>query len=801
MLRNYFKTAFRNLVRNKNYTIINIAGLATGIAVCVMIFIIIQFHNSFDDFHSKRANIYRAITEYHHGDGVFTGKPVPFGFPRAIRTEFPQIKEIAPFFGVNNQQIVVLNDQNRVEGKFKEVTGVFYTTPAFFRIFDFPLLAGSYESLKDPNTVLISKETADKYFGNWKDAVGRTIRINNTAIAKVTGVLATIPANTDFQIRLAIGYGTGFTARLVNSTDFDGTNGDFGCYLLLPGNLDAARFDQQLRAFSRKIKEPDDKDLVTIQALKDIHFDVKTGNFSSQHISDKMIGILWMIAGFILLIACVNFINLSTALAVNRAKEVGVRKVLGSNKWQLQLQFLSETFLIVISSIFLSVLMAKLALPYVGRILGLALSINHANALSIALFLFMACIAVTLLAGFYPSLVLSKFNPINALKSKLAARTTRGISLRKGLVVFQFVIAQTLIIGTLVIVKQMKYFTNQPLGFDKEAIVNVPLPTDSLSNTKLPFIKQQLQTINGVKTVSLNSNTPIEDNDDNWTMPVFDHADKQVDFWSIIKTADNDYSDVFKLPLRAGRNLQPSDTFREFLVNEMFMHNLHITDPNDILGKDLSFGNTKGPIVGVLKDFNTRSFRDSLASLMITTDRREYNQASIKLLTKDVKPVMSSIEKLWNNAYPDFVFEYRFLDDKIESFYKQEDQLSYLYKIFACIAILLSCLGLYGLASFMAVQRIREVGIRKVLGASGASITYLFSKEFVVLITIAFAVAAPVSWYFMHQWIENFAYRIELSWWLFAVGGIVSIIVALISVSFQAMKAALANPVRSLRVE
>ncbi|HEY0433378.1 MAG TPA: ABC transporter permease, partial [Chitinophagaceae bacterium] len=689
-----------------------ITGLATGIAVCMMIFIIIAFHSSFDNFHSKRANIYRALTEYHHGDGVFTGKAVPFGFPRAMKSAFPQIREIAPFFGVSNQQIVVLNNQNQAENKFKEETGVFYTTPGFFRIFDFPLLAGSYQSLKDPNTVLLSKEIAVKYFGDWKDAVGRTIKINNTDVAKVTGVLATIPPNTDFQIRLAVAYGTGFTSQLANSTDYDGTNGDFGCYLVLPGNLEAATFDKQLRAYSKKIKEPDDKDQVTIQALKDIHFDAKTGNFSRQHISDKMIGILWMISGFILLIACVNFINLSTALAVNRAKEVGVRKVLGSNKWQLRLQFLAETFLIVISSIFLSVLIGWLALPYVGRILGLTLSVNASNAVSIALFQVIVCITVTLLAGFYPSLVLSTFNPISALKSKLIARSTKGVSLRKGLVVFQFVIAQTLIIGTLIIVKQMNFFTSQPLGFDKNAIVNVPLPSDSASNSRLSYLKQQLQTIKGVSEVSFNSNTPIEDNDDNWTMPVFDHAEKQVDFWSIIKTADNNFTNVYTLPLRAGRNLQPSDTMREFLVNELFMHNLHITDPNEILGKDLSFGNKKGPIVGILKDFNTRSFRDSLASLIVTTTRRDYNQASIKLLTKDVRPVMSSIEELWNNAYPDFVFEYKFLDDKIENFYKQEDQLSYLYKIFACIAILLSCLGLYGLASFMAVQRIKEVGIR-----------------------------------------------------------------------------------------
>src|SRR6185437_9668564 len=594
----------------------------------------------------------------------------------------------------------------------------------------------------------------------------------------------------------AVSYGTGATKNLMNSTNFDGTSGDFGCYILLPQNVSASAFDKQLRAYSKKVKSPDNKDEQTIQPLKDIHFDTQTGDFSGKHISLKMIDILWLIAAFILLIACVNFINLSTAQAVNRAKEVGVRKVLGSNRWQLQVQFLAETFLIVLSSIILALIISWIALPYVGKILELSLKINVANALPIALFLAITCVAVTLLAGFYPSLVLSAFNPINALKSKLTAKSTKGISLRKGLVVFQFIIAQTLIIGTLIIIKQMSYFTNQPLGFDKDAIVNVPLPTDSISNTKLTYLKQQLQTINGIQTVSFNSNTPIEDNNDNWTMPAFNQAAKQVDFWSIIKTADNDYVPVYKLPLVAGRNVEPSDTMKEYLVNEMFMHNLHINNPNNIIGKELSFGNTKGQIVGVLKNFNTRSFRDSLAPLIITTLRTNYNEASVKLATKDVKPVMTSIEKLWNNTYPDFVFEYKFLDDKIESFYKQENQLAYLYKIFAGLAIFLSCLGLYGLASFMAAQRIKEVGIRKVLGATASNIVYLFSKEFLWLIFIAFAIATPVAWYFMHKWLENFAYRIQLSWWLFLVGGIASVIIALISVSFQAIKAAMANPVK-----
>ncbi|HEV8082620.1 MAG TPA: FtsX-like permease family protein, partial [Chitinophagaceae bacterium] len=657
-------------------------------------------------------------------------------------------------------------------------------------------------TLKDPNTVLLSKEAADKYFGDWKTAMGKTIKLNNTDVLKVSGILATIPLNTQFQFKAVVSYGTGFTKDLADSKNYDGTTGSFGCFIVLPQNVFSSEFNNQLKVYSKKVKTAGNNDVEIIQPFKDIHFDTHAGDFSNKTISHQLINILWLIAAFILLIACVNFINLSTAQAVNRAKEVGVRKVLGSNRWQLQLQFISETFLIVFASVVLALIITWIALPYINTILELSLHINSANALSIAIFLFIIIIAVTLLAGFYPSIVLSSFNPINALKSKLAAKSSKGISLRRGLVVFQFIIAQFLIMGTLVIVKQMNFFTSQPIGFDKSAIVDIPLPTDSVGNSKLDYLRQQLQTVNGIQIVSFNSNTPIEDNNDNWTMFNFNHAIKQTEFCSIIKTADNNYVPVYKLPLLAGRNIEASDTMKEFLVNEQVLKNLGITNPLDALNKEIKFDDrNKGNIVGVLKDFNTRSFRDDFAPLIITSNKKEYTDAAIKLATKNVTSVMKTVEKIWNTTYPDFVFEYKFLDDKIAGFYKQETQLAHLYKVFAFIAIFLSCLGLYGLASFMAVQRIKEVGIRKVLGATASNIVYLFSKEFVVLISIAFVIATPVAWYFMNKWLQNFVFKIQLSWWIFIIGGIASIIIALLSVSFQAIKAAIANPVRSLRTE
>ncbi|BAU54283.1 macrolide transporter ATP-binding /permease protein [Mucilaginibacter gotjawali] len=813
MFKNYFKIARRNLARNKSYTVINVAGLAVGIAVCVMIFIIIQYQTSFDNFHAKKDRIYRVLTEYHHADAadVSYGKDLSFPMPLGLKTAFPQIEQVSPIFASHDDQLLIPDNGGPVK-EFKEQRGVFFAGPSFFKIFDFPLLSGSYASLKDPNNVLLTKEIAEKYFGDWKTAIGKTIKLraggfifeHGTDVLKVSGILAPIPANTDFQLKLVVAFGTGFTGDyLSKSTDGDVTVPDFGCYILLPPNIPVDNFNQQLRAYSRKVESPSDKDSHIVQPLSAVHYDAEAGNYSNRTTSHQLLNVLWLIAAFILLIACVNFINLSTAQAVNRAKEVGVRKVLGSSKSQLQIQFIVETFLIVISAVILAAGITMLALPYISKLLELSLSFNLLSDPAIILFLLTVTIVVTALAGFYPAIVLSRFNPVNALKNKLTSNTTNGISLRRGLVVFQFIIAQTLIIGTLIIVKQMNYFMDRPLGFDKDAIINVPYRVDSIRISKMGYLKNQLLTVNGVQAVSFSSNTPVEDGNDIWSTLRFNHAIKETDFKAITKFADNNYVPAYKLPLIAGRNLQPSNMTGEFLVNESLLKSLGIKNPEDILNKEISIwnGQIKCPVVGVLKDFNDRSFRNNLAPLLITTDVAMYNQATIKMAATNIAATLPAVKKIFDQTLPDFVFEYKFLDEKIGNFYKQESQLAALYKIFAAIAIFLSCLGLYGLASFMAVQRIKEVGIRKVLGATTGNIVYLFSKEFIILVVIAFVIATPLAWYYMHQWLQAYAYRINISWWLLAAGGLAAIVIALATISFQAIKAAIANPVKSLRNE
>jgi ABC-type antimicrobial peptide transport system permease subunit len=524
--------------------------------------------------------------------------------------------------------------------------------------------------------------------------------------------------------------------------------------------------------------------------------------FLRKTISKELINTLKLIALFILLIACVNFINLSTAQSINRAKEVSIRKVLGSNRRQLSLQFLSETAVITTGAVVIAVLIVVASLSYIKTLLDLPLSFDIGNNYRILIFLVAITMAVTLLAGFYPSLVISGFNPVSALKSKFNAKSTKGISLRRGLVVAQFIIAQGLIIGTLIIVKQMNYFENASLGFDKEAILTVPIPTDSVGRSKIEFLKNTLSKRPEIRNVSFSFTPPT--NEGNWFSDFkFDHSAKNSDFPANLKWADADYINTYKLTLVAGRNYTKGDTANELLVNEELLKRLGITNPAEAINKEIDMwdGQIKAPIVGVLKDFHSQSLQQPIDPMIMGNYQRTYRTINIKIQQRNIQQTIAFIESLWTSTYPDYVFEYKFLDESIANLYRQQRQLSQLYKIFAAIAIFLSCLGLYGLASFMAVQRIKEVGIRKVLGATVQNVIYLFSKEFIILISIAFIIATPIAWYFMHKWLQDFAYRIDINWWIFLVAGAASLLVALITVGFQAVKAALANPVKSLRTE
>jgi putative ABC transport system permease protein len=804
MFRNYFKTAFRSLKAHKGYSFITVAGLGVGIAVCLVIFIFISYEQSFDTFHSKSARIFRVLmkgasqpdqpTRYSAG--------VPFPTAWAIEHDLPDWKTSAAF-RLDDIQLMPLDKAGSPEKKFKEKDGVLLVQPGFFSIFDFHLLAGDpVKVLADRMSVVMTQSTAERYFGDWRKAVGRTVKFNNHDLFTVTGIMADVPGNSDFRnVHLLFNYAIVNTEK---SKDWWSTDGEHEVYVLLPEHVSVATADWQLNALSKKYQTPDNKNTQVLEPLADVHFNVKLDNFSGRTIGEERVRTLWLIAGFILLIACVNFINISTAQAVNRSREVGVRKVLGSNRGQLRVQFLLEAFLLVVGGVIVSVLLTALCMGPISKNLDMPVSFGLLEQRPVLLFLGVTTVVVTLLAGFYPALVLSGFSPITALRTKLAARNGSGITMRRGLVVLQFVIAQALIIGTLLVVRQLNYFTHQSMGFDKQAVVAIPFPGDSVSRSKLDYLRDRVVAIKGVEELSFNDAVPTNLSGDNWwTDFKFDHAKKGAGVVAIRKWIDANYLSTYGMKLVAGRNVTTTDSIKEYLINETMARKLGYSDPQKILNHEINLwdGFAVGPIVGVVKDFHVTSMKDSLSALFMMNFKRGYSNASIKLDGTDLPGRMAAIEKIWSETYPNYVFEYEFLDEKIANFYKDEAKLSLFYQVFASIAIFLSCLGLYGLASFMAAQRLKEVGIRKVLGATAAHIVYLFSKEFVLLISIAFAISAPIAWYFVHQWAQQYVYRIPISGWVFAGGGILSLLIALMTVSFQAIRAAVTNPIKSLKSE
>lgn len=800
MFKNYLKTAFRTLWRNKRYSFINITGLTLGIAVCLVIVVIIRYERSFDDFHTKKDRIYRVLTVMEMpGNTTSYSEAVPFPLPTALPHDFPQMEEVSGIATFGHRTVSVSDEHGNTRKKFKP--RIFFVEPSFFRMFDYTWLAGNKTSALDAReSVVLTKSVAEKYFGEWTKALGQTVRLDLMFDLKVTGIIADPPPNTEFQLEVVVPYSH---PRFGDSQDWVSLDGIHHCYVMLRSGQTADAANQQLTAFAKKYETANNRYTYKLQPLSVVHSDKATNNFLGRVVPDDRIRLLWLIGFFILLIACVNFINLSTAQAVNRAREIGVRKVLGSNRWQLQVQFLAETAILVFFSLLLAVPAAVSALQYIGRVMDLPLNWHMLLSPYIYALLLAIFVAVTLLAGFYPSLVVSGFNPVRALKSKVVAtRSTAGVSLRRGLVVFQFVIAQGLIIGTLIVLQQLNYFRKQPMGFTKNAVVNVSFRNDSAGNSKINYLRDQLMAMKGIEQVSFSNSAPSES--DNWWTPFkFDHSEKQTDFAAISKWVDADFVSAYELKLLAGRSLTRTDSVREFIVNETLLKKLGIANPEDILQKEINVwdGFAKGPVVGVVRDFHTSTLKEAIAPVFMSNVKGRYNAVGIRLSGADLQGSMRAIEKLWTDNFPEQIFEYQFLDDKIDRYYREEQQQASLYEIFAAISIFLSCLGLYGLASFMAVQRLREVGVRKVLGATVSNIVLLFSKEFMVLIGIAFVIAAPLVWYFMQQWLQNYVYRIDINWTVFFAGGIASLAIALITVSFQAVKAAMVNPASSLKAD
>ncbi|MBS1600591.1 MAG: ABC transporter permease [Bacteroidetes bacterium] len=804
MLKNYLKIAFRNLVRNKTYTLLNVLGLTIGISACLLIFLVIQFETSYDNFHPKKNSIYRLGTEFQSQDGVGYSAGVSFPVGPQLRLDFPQIKEVTSIFKLGDRQITLENGSSNQQRKLKE-TNIYYTEPEFFKMFNFGWIAGNpSSSLSEPNQAVLTQATAEKYFGDWKSAIGKTVQVDNNYIFKITGILKNFPPNTDFPLNMALSYSSLKNSNLSrNMTDWVSTFSAASVYVVLPPEYSMQKFNTDLKSFARKHKPAEyGKDAYISQPLKEIHYDERFGNYNDHTFPHSLITALILIGIFLLLIACVNFINLATAQAVNRSKEVGIRKVLGSVRGQLAFQFLGETGLITLAAIACAIFVTAISLPFLNTLLETKMPLQFIGNPTVILFLITVLIAVTILSGLYPALIISRFNPITALKNKVTAKMIGGISLRRVLVILQFAIAHVLIIGMLIVVSQMDFFKNASLGFDKTAVINVPVPGDSAGLKQYAYLRNKLLENPDIMNVSFSFGSPSSNG--NWSSDFkFDNSSKATDFSANLKWADEDYFKTYNLKFVAGRPYHQNDTVNEFVVNETLLHKLGITDPQKAIGKKINLwdGQKVFPIVGVIRDFNSYSLRSPMAPVMLGTWKSTYETINIKIKPGTEKNTLAYIEKYWNESFPKYVYQYQFLDQTIANFYKQETQLTQLYKIFAGIAIFISCLGLYGLVSFMAVQRTKEMGIRKVLGATAVNIVYLLSREFTFLILIAFVIAGPIAYFIMRRWLDNYTYRIPLGASIFFVAIFSSIVIAWITVGYRAIRTALTNPVTSLRTE
>jgi putative ABC transport system permease protein len=797
MLKNYFKIAWRNLKRNKSYAFINVLGLSLGIACSILIYILVSYHLSFDDFHQKKDRVYRVVTDL-HGDEISHTPGVPPPFTKAFRNDYPFVEKAARV--VSFSELISIPNENK---KFQEDNNVAVVEPSFFEIFDFPLLQGNINTaLNEPNTAIITEKIAKKYFGN-ENAMGKIFRVDNRVDFKVTGILKDLPLNTDrsqqiYLSNLSMKDISGWMAR---DDTWGGINSEAHCFVLLKPGTKASEVDKVFPAFVKKYYADDleaQKSFVfKLQPLADIHFNPDYNGYAEK----KYLWALAFIGLFLIVTACVNFINLATAQALNRSKEVGIRKVLGSMRAPLFWQFIAETTLVTLFSVIMAYGLAELAMPYLNGLFKTELSIDPFGHIGLLVFTFAIFITVVFLSGAYPGLILSGFQPIAALKGKLTQKNVGGISIRRALVVAQFAISQMLIIITIVIASQMRFSKTSDLGFQKDGIVMLPIPTsDSVGKIKMETLKNRIAGITGVEKVTLCYQAPAASSN-NQNGITYDNRPLDEKWPVNTKDADDQYLSTFDLKLVAGRNIFRSDTLREYVVNETLVRKLGLHSNQDILNKNIKVNGKLATVVGVVKDFYNYSFRNDISAIAIFSNYRNYSNCAVKLNMANRKSIMSEIEKIWNDTYPQYIYENHFLDERIANFYELDDTMLKLVEAFAGIAIFIGCLGLYGLVSFMAIGKTKEIGVRKVLGASVQNILWIFGKEFSKLLVIAFLVAAPIAWWAMHRYLEDFKYRIDISIGIFLLAISVTFIIAVITVGYRSIKASLANPVKSLRTE
>ncbi|HOY07018.1 MAG TPA: ABC transporter permease [Saprospiraceae bacterium] len=793
MLNNYLLIAFRNLRKNSTYSLLNILGLGLSTACCIVIFLMVHYHLSFDTYHKKADRTIRMVTDIHlEGVTPFRGAPNPMS--KVLRSEFSYIEKAA-MQATRDEVLISVPNTSGIPDKYKEDLFAF-VEPELFDILDFQVLQGDLSALREPNTAVLTEKMARKYYGT-ADAIGKTFRYENKVDFRVVGILRDLPNNTDYSNGILASWSTrkSMPEYAPYEDNWGGINGGTYCLATLQPGHTMAELEAAMPEFRKKYRHPDSEILFQYKPvpLTSIHLD---SDYGTGNMQKSYLWALTLIGIFLLITACVNFINMATAQALKRAREVGVRKSLGSTRGQLFWQFMFETSLIVLAGVIIGIVMAKLSLPSLNAWTEENIEFSGPGLLLLAGFMAAMSVAIIFLAGAYPGLVQARFQPVDALRGHSDQAKAGGFSLRRILVTTQFTISQILIIGAAVVTAQIQFARDADWGFRPGVVLTVPVPEQSHMKT----LREQVASISGVKNVSLCYQPPASSSN-NQTGVRFENRTEGEPWMVNNKPADDHYLETFGLKLVAGRNLMPSDTVREFLVNETFVKKLNFASPQEVVGKKVDIDGDKGTITGVVADFHNWELSQDISAISISTESKAYSTCAIELQPGNPEPVLAQIKKVWENNFPEYYYESTFMDDQMAEFLESESIIMHLVRIFAGIAIFIGCLGLYGLASFMVMRKTKEIGIRKTLGATVPGILWLFGREYIRLIVIAFVIATPLAWWAMNAWLQNYVYRTPFGPGIFALALAATFVVALLTVGFQSLQAAVANPVKSLKSE
>jgi len=812
MIKNYFKIAFRNFIRHKFITLINIIGLSIGISASLVIFLIVNHDFTFDQFHKDKDRIYRVVTDFVYSGEPFYNSGVSGPLSDAVKNEVTGVETSAPV--LTQTYNVIIPDATQT--KFKNQDNIVYADQRYFGMFSSPWLAGSATSLNQPNQVVLTAEQAKKYFPllSYQDMLGKQVIYGDSIRTTVSGIIEAFKGNTDFTFHDFISYSTIKNVKNLKrqQAEWGSTNANSQFFVKLSSGATPAGVEKQLRQLMIKYK-PDQakgayKATFRLQPLSDIHFNEKYHAVNNPAVNKTTLYGLIVIASFLLLLGCINFINLTTAQASQRAKEIGIRKTMGSSRMQLIAQFLSETFLITTLAVIISMGMVPVILKLFSGFISKDVKFNLLDQPIILIFGLVLIILVSFISGFYPAMVLSRYQPIAVLKNQAAGTAnTRNAWLRKSLTVSQFVIAQFFIMATLLVSKQIYYALHKDLGFKKDAIIYIQTPWKEKSVGLKEVYVNKIKTLPQVSMISMGGDIPSSDG---WSSNDVSYRDGKKETKSELyhKSGDENYIKVYHIKLLAGRNIMLSDTSSGMLVNSTYAHTLGFTNVANAIGRNISFGKTeKKQIVGIISDFHQASLHAPIKAMAIYPENPQYESTlhiALKPQTPDGKEwrnAIAEMERTWKSIYPDDDFEYHFFDESIAQMYDKEQHTSQLLTWATGLSIFISCLGLLGLAMFTTSQRTKEIGVRKVLGATVSQVVTLLSKELIFLVILSFVIVCPIAWLCIHQWMQQFADRTEVSWWIFAISGTGILLTALLTLSFQTIKAAVANPVKSLRSE